>query len=353
MAQKIDPNTPTTSGSTENYGLPQWSGNDLTDWFELNSAFSKIDEVMKSNADAVETAKQTADSNTGSIANLTQSLNNTIQNLAEQTNVNVQQNQQITLNTTHLNEHDTSIQNLKQQVNALTDESTGTVGDVSALQADVTELQGKITTAQQDIATNTDHIGNLTGLETTAKGNLVAAINEIIGGSGSGEETTLADIGNLSQLSTSAKENLVAAINEVNEKASDVPQLTPALYLYTLTGKIFSVSSQNHYIFLTDENEWLKENNFPIVSIATMANVIDLKPKYYVGLYTSFDTTLQSNLLQINNSPFTGNNRDGNIEIKLLTTLEIPQNKLNISWGSLSNPQPVTDFSMILTKTIH
>lgn len=214
-AQAIDPNVPTTSGATPNYGLPQWSGNDITDWFELNPAFSKIDEAMNANAVAADTAQKTGDSNTASIANLTESLNSTITRVTNVENVNTQQTQQITLNTTHLNEHDTSIQANATAIAALQEAESGTSGDVAALQADVKTLQGQMTTANNNIATNADAIGNLTELETTVKTDLVSAVNEIIGGSGSGEGATLADIGNLADLETTDKSNLVAAINEV------------------------------------------------------------------------------------------------------------------------------------------
>lgn len=50
-------------------------------------------------------------------------------------------------------------------------------------------------------------IGTLSELTTTAKDNLVAAINEVDG-----------DIGDLSGLTTTAKNNLVAALNELNQK---------------------------------------------------------------------------------------------------------------------------------------
>lgn len=179
MAQEIEPNVPTTSGATPNYGLPQWEGNDVTNWFEFNPAFSKIDEVMKANADGVETAQLQGNSNTAAIANLTESLNNTISRVTSAENINTQQVQQITLNTTHLNEHDTAIQANKVAIEALQSEGTEQGGDISALQADVTTLQGQLTTAQNNIATNTDHIGDLSGLITTAKKNLVNAVNEI------------------------------------------------------------------------------------------------------------------------------------------------------------------------------
>lgn len=185
-ARAIQPNVPTTSGATPNYGLPQWAGNDLTDWFELNSAFSKIDEVMKANDTAADTAQQTGDTNTAAIANLTETANGLLTRVTNVENVNTQQTQQITLNTTHLNEHDTSIQANTQAIAALQESEGGTSGDVAALQADVTQLQGQMTTANNNIATNADAIGNLSELTTTEKTNLVGAINEVAGSSGGG-----------------------------------------------------------------------------------------------------------------------------------------------------------------------
>lgn len=179
MAQAIEPNVPTTSGATTNYGLPQWEGGDVTNWFELNPAFSKIDEVMKANADGVETAQSQGNSNTAAIANLTESLNNTISRVTSAENINTQQTQQITLNTTHLNEHDTAIQANNAAIESLQSEGTEQGGDIASLQADVSTLQGQLTTAQYNIATNADHIGDLSGLITTAKKNLVNAVNEI------------------------------------------------------------------------------------------------------------------------------------------------------------------------------
>ena len=175
----VEPNQPTTSGKTENYGLPQWEGSDITDWFELNPAFAKIDEAMHANEVSAQIAQNTADSNTTSVGNLTESLNNTISRVTAAENVNTQQTQQITLNTTHLNEHDTAIQANTTAIQALQNEGGEQGGDIASLQADVTTLQGKVTTAERNIITNADHIGNISELETSANTNLVVAINEI------------------------------------------------------------------------------------------------------------------------------------------------------------------------------
>lgn len=73
-----------------------------------------------------------------------------------------------------------------------------------------------ITTA---LSTLDGKIGNLSNLETTAKNNLVSAINEIYNNS---ESSISSKIGDLDDLTTTAKSNLVSAINEVD---GDVAQL--------------------------------------------------------------------------------------------------------------------------------
>lgn len=65
-----------------------------------------------------------------------------------------------------------------------------------------------------------DEIGNLDNLTTTAKANLVAAINEV----NSKAATNTTAIGTLANLTTTEKSNLVGAINEVNEDVSDVKE---------------------------------------------------------------------------------------------------------------------------------
>lgn len=173
---------------TKNYNLPQWEGNDLTDWYQLNQPMATIDTQMKANAEAAETAQNQADSNTNSIGQLTQTMNRTIDRVTKNEQDIKANDQQITLNVAHLNEHDTYIQNLETAVDAIEaeigsssgDPGTGTIqGDISALKAQVATNTQNITTAQGNISDNTDHIGDLAGLETGAKNNLVEAINEL------------------------------------------------------------------------------------------------------------------------------------------------------------------------------
>lgn len=65
-----------------------------------------------------------------------------------------------------------------------------------------------------------DEIGNLDNLTTTAKANLVAAINEV----NSKATTNATAIGTLANLTTTEKSNLVGAINEVNEDVSGLKE---------------------------------------------------------------------------------------------------------------------------------
>ena len=72
-------------------------------------------------------------------------------------------------------------------------------------------------TGRDAISDNTTAIGTLANLDTTAKTDLVSAINEVADtASGNSDK-----IGTLANLDTTAKTDLVSAINEVNGKVSD------------------------------------------------------------------------------------------------------------------------------------
>lgn len=103
-------------------------------------------------------------------------------------------------------------------------------GDMAKIDAGIYDADGKATL-------NATAIGTLSSLTTTAKSDLVSAINEVDNDlSGIGDLTTLttstksscvgainevdADIGLLSNLTTTAKTNLVSAVNEVDSVAS-------------------------------------------------------------------------------------------------------------------------------------
>ena len=90
------------------------------------------------------------------------------------------------------------------------------------------QVSTTVTNATKDFAAKTD-VGTLTTLTTTAKNNLVAAINEVDGhqdsadsmiqGQGNDINGIKTNIGALSDLNTTAKGTIVAAINEVKTSA--------------------------------------------------------------------------------------------------------------------------------------
>ena len=105
-------------------------------------------------------------------------------------------------------------------------------GDMAKIDAGIYDADGKATL-------NATSIGTLSNLTTTAKSDLVSAINEVDNDlSGIGDLTTLttstksscvgainevdADIGLLSNLTTTAKTNLVSAVNEVDGLANTI-----------------------------------------------------------------------------------------------------------------------------------
>lgn len=73
----------------------------------------------------------------------------------------------------------------------------------------------QINAANEAVNLTIDDLGDISELDTVAKANLVAAVNEILGKA----NTVTGNIGTMSSLSTSTKANLVAAINEIVSKA--------------------------------------------------------------------------------------------------------------------------------------
>lgn len=114
---------------------------------------------------------------------------------------------------------------------------------------DMSRIDSGIHAAKSEADTNATAIGTLSSLTTTAKTNLVAAINEVDSEASTANSTAVqadgkADtnataIGTLANLDTTAKTDLVSAINEVNGKtvtnAGDISDLESALQNFNLT----------------------------------------------------------------------------------------------------------------------
>lgn len=88
-----------------------------------------------------------------------------------------------------------------------------------------------------DVKTLTNSIGVLTSLNTTAKTNLVAALNEALAATA----TNTNKIGDTGTLTTTAKTSLVAALNEVNAALGSIA-LIDDLAAASVTDKTYSAN---------------------------------------------------------------------------------------------------------------
>lgn len=105
------------------------------------------------------------------------------------------------------------------EVDGNTDSNTTAIGTLTNLTTtEKDSLTAAINEVDEHADTNAAAIGTLSGLSTAAKGNLVAAINEVDGHA----DTNASAIGTLSGLTTTAKSSLVTAVNELNSNKVSV-----------------------------------------------------------------------------------------------------------------------------------
>ena len=115
---------------------------------------------------------------------------------------------------------------LTDKVGTLTNLNTTEKGNLVGA---VNEVKGAADSAFTQANTNKANIGTLTNLTTTEKGNLVGAVNEVKGAADAAQtkandaftqaNTNKASIGTLTNLTTTEKTNLVGAVNEVKGTA--------------------------------------------------------------------------------------------------------------------------------------
>lgn len=119
-------------------------------------------------------------------------------------------------------------QNIGNLSNLDTSAKNNLVSAINEINTQVGTNTGDITNLKTRMNNAETNIGDLTNLETTAKANLVVAINEVE------EESTLnatnlstlsTNVGTLSNLDTTDKTSIVNAINEVNEKIETFTEL--------------------------------------------------------------------------------------------------------------------------------
>ena len=108
-------------------------------------------------------------------------------------------------------EADTNASSIGTLSNLTTTAKTDLVSAINELDGEVATNTGNISTNTTNIDANTTAIGVLTNLTTSAKNNLVSAINEVDANC----DSNTSNIGNLSTLETTNKTNIVSAVNEI------------------------------------------------------------------------------------------------------------------------------------------
>lgn len=94
------------------------------------------------------------------------------------------------------------------------------------------EVDNNFSSINTEVSTVNSNIGILSALTTTAKSNLVVAVNEV--------NSALGNSGVLSNLTTTSKSNLVSAINEVNDKVSNAVITSGAISGVVITNSTWS-----------------------------------------------------------------------------------------------------------------
>lgn len=122
-----------------------------------------------------------------------------------------------------------------------------------------------------------DEIGNLDNLTTTAKANLVAAINEV----NLKATTDTTAIGTLANLTTTEKSNLVGAINEVDADVSDVKEDLEALISRGTglndTQKALIITILRNALYSSDQSDNIDELEATFArTVTSVSAVIDL-----------------------------------------------------------------------------
>lgn len=179
---------------------------------------------------------------------------------------------------------------------------------------DMSKIDAGIYEAKSEADTNSTSIGTLSNLNTTAKTNLVSAINEVEG------ET--AGIGTLSNLTTTVKTDLVSAINEVDSETAGIGTLANL----TTTDKTNLVSAINEVD--GDVGTLSSLTTTSKTSLVSAINEVDGD----VGDLSSLTTTAKSNLVSALNEV------DGFVDYMTLTDIrQLSNPTITQGGGSISN----------------
>lgn len=173
-------------------------------------------------------------------------------------------------------------------------------GDMAKIDAGIYDADGKATL-------NATAIGTLSNLTTTAKSDLVSAINEV--------DNDLSGIGDLTSLTTSTKSSCVGAINEVDADIGLLSNLTTTAKtnLVSAVNEVDSVSSTNQSNIGTMSNL----NTTDKTSLVGAINEVDSDIKKFdfttFTTYTATDVTYTGNGSALNVNITLAKNSDGSI----------------------------------------
>lgn len=181
-----------------------------------------------------------------------------------------------------------------------------------------------------------DEIGNLDNLTTTAKANLVAAINEV----NSKATTNTTAIGTLANLTTTEKSNLVGAVNEVNEDVSDVKEDLENLSGLSDEAKEALLACFRHTAFLDDDDDYYQNLYDALYPPSSLTSI--------TAVYTQSGTVLTSDTLNSLKTDLVVTAHYDNASDETVTsynlsgTLEIGTSTITVSYGGKTTTFTVT-----------
>lgn len=216
-------------------------------------------------------------------------------------------------------------------------------GEVTTNTANISTNTSNISTNATNISTNATNIGNLNNLTTASKTNLVSAINEVDANS----DSNTSAIGTLTNLSTNEKSNLVGAINEVNYNVNNFNlssfETITSFTLYNRDGNVDTSATATGEITVAKNSDGSLAKLYGRISINGINST--RRVKFQTSLRPAETLNINGGGVRINISDINGNEC---IRTMNLTTLTINTNGLcEMEYGYNWSSSERVDFLMI------
>ena len=204
------------------------------------------------------------------------------------------------------------------------DVNATSIGDLTDLQTTAkSDLVSAINEVDTTATNNATHIGNINNLETVSKTNVVSAINEV----NTNQTSASSSIGDLLDLDTTAKSDLVSAINEVDGNTD-----TNASHI----GNLANLESTSKTDLVTAMNEI-----FTFLNLNTFESATNITPSK--GSLDSSNTSLH-----------VAKNSDGSLAKiygRVRTTFNSPTGTYNVSFNTSLRPtSAITINTMVFSR---